>query len=91
MKTKQNLKKGRFNWLLKYFRPHIVEIDGKFYVRRFRGSGYEHLGVIFWWSYDFKHNAEFSTLEQAEERFNKLKESLNLEKNKNKETIIKIL
>jgi len=48
---------------------HIVEIDGKFYVRRWTPLGLGHWGANGHWWFDHSLASGFSSAEEAEEAF----------------------
>ena len=61
------------NWLLKYFRPHIIEENGFFYVRRLDPNYkyniiWEYLGNKdrqSWWGDNYQDFGKFNTEKEA--------------------------
>lgn len=63
----------------KYFKPHIVEIEGKYYIRKYDITSlqWEYLddGNIYkWWISQFRHNCAFSCERYAIDHFQRYKD-----------------
>lgn len=66
------------DWLLKYFRPHIIEYEGNFYVRRrVNWFFWEHLtatGQYSWYSDIHIMHCRFTSEEKAYEAYQNYKD-----------------
>lgn len=67
------------NWILKFFRPHIIMMGDRYYIKKYNVAFTEYLGRErdYWWTATYaKDYCGFDTQKEAEERYREYKQTV---------------